>query len=55
MPPSVGNLCRSEKTGIDLSAGYYWMFDDYVDQMANGKYNDFWWTIKLGINFYLGK
>ena len=45
----------TEKTGIDLSAGYYWMFDDYVDQMANGKYNDFWWTIKLGINFYLGK
>jgi len=44
-----------EKTGIDLSAGYYWLFNDYVDQVGQGKYNDFYWTIKLGINFYLGK
>ena len=44
-----------EKTGIDLSAGYYWMFNDNIDQRAQGKYNDFFWTIKLGINFYLGK
>ncbi len=45
----------AERTGIDISAGYYWMFNDYVDQMSQGKYNDFYWTIKLGINFYLGK
>ena len=45
----------SEKTGIDLSAGYYWMFKDYVDQVDQGKYNDFYWSIRLGINFYLGK
>jgi curli production assembly/transport component CsgG len=45
----------SEKTGIDLSAGYYWMFKDYVDQVAQGKFNDFYWNIRLGINFYLGK
>ena len=45
----------SERTGIDLSAGYFWMFNDYVDQMSQGKYNDFYWTVKLGINFYLGK
>jgi curli production assembly/transport component CsgG len=45
----------SERTGIDLSAGYYWLFNDYVDQMAQGRYNDFYWTVKLGINFYLGK
>lgn len=44
-----------EKTGIDLSAGYYWMFNDNIDQVAQGKYNDFFWTIKLGFNFYLGK
>jgi len=45
----------SQRTGIDLSAGYYWMFNDYVDQMSQGKYNDFYWAVKLGINFYLGK
>jgi curli production assembly/transport component CsgG len=45
----------SQKTGIDISAGYHWLFNDDVDQMAQGKYNDFYWTVKLGINFYLGK
>lgn len=44
-----------EKTGIDLSASYYWMFNDNIDQVVQGSYNDFYWTIKLGINFYLGK
>ena len=48
-------LMVSEKVGMDLSGGYYWMFDDYVDQVDQGKYNDFYWNIKLGINFYLGK
>ena len=45
----------SEKTGIDLSAGYYWMFNDNIDQVNQGRYNDFYWTFKLAINFYLGK
>ena len=44
-----------EKTGIDLSAGYFWLFNDNIDQVQQGKYNDFYWSIKLGINFYLGK
>jgi len=48
-------LMVSEKTGIDFNAGYYWMFNDYIDQVSQGKYNDFYWTVKLGINFYLGK
>jgi len=43
-----------EKTGIDLSAGYYWLFNDNIDQVRQGKYNDFYWSIKLGVNFYLG-
>lgn len=45
----------SQKTGIDISAGYYWLFNDSVDQVEQGKYNDFYWTVKLGLNFYLGK
>ena len=45
----------SEKIGIDFSAGYYWMFEDFVDQVEQGKYNDFFWSLRLGINFYLGK
>ena len=45
----------SQRTGIDLSAGYYWLFNDNIDQVRQGKYNDVFWTINLGINFYLGK
>jgi curli production assembly/transport component CsgG len=45
----------SQKTGLDINAGYYWLFNDNVDQVAQGRYNDFYWTVKLGINFYLGK
>ncbi len=45
----------NERTGIDLSAAYYWMFNDYVDQLSQGKYNDYYWTVKIGFNFYLGK
>lgn len=44
-----------QKTGLEISAGYYWLFNDKVDQVEQGRYNDFYWTIKLGINFYLGK
>jgi curli production assembly/transport component CsgG len=53
---SIGwEFMPSQKLGIDLNAGYYWMFKDYVDQVAQGKYNDFFWSLRLGINFYLGK
>lgn len=45
----------SQRTGIDISAGYYWLFNDDIDQVDQGRYNDFYWTVKLGINFYLGK
>ena len=44
-----------QKTGIDFSAGYYWLFNDGIDQVNQGQYNDYYWTLKLGINFYLGK
>jgi curli production assembly/transport component CsgG len=45
----------SEKTGIFLSGGYYWLFNDNVDQVIQGNYNDFFWAVNLGVNFYLGK
>jgi len=44
-----------QKTGIDFNAGYYWLFNDGIDQVNQGQYNDYYWTLKLGINFYLGK
>ncbi len=44
-----------QKTGIDFNAGYYWLFNDGIDQVNQGQYNDYYWTLKLGVNFYLGK
>ena len=44
-----------QKTGIDFNAGYYWLLNDGIDQVNQGQYNDYYWTLKLGINFYLGK
>jgi curli production assembly/transport component CsgG len=44
-----------QRTGIDFNAGYYWLFNDNIDQVIQGKYNDYFWTLKVGINFYLGK
>lgn len=44
-----------QKTGIDFNAGYYWLLNDGIDQVNQGQYNDYFWTLKLGINFYLGK
>lgn len=45
----------AQRTGIDFNAGYYLLFNDNIDQVRQGKYNDYFWTIKLGVNFYLGK
>lgn len=45
----------AQRTGIDLSAGYHWLFNDNIDMVRQGSYNDFFWNIKMGVNFYLGK
>ncbi len=45
----------AQRTGIDFNAGYYWLFNDNIDMVRQGKYNDYFWTIKLGVNFYIGK
>ncbi len=45
----------TQRTGIDLSAGYYWLFNDNIDMVRQGMYNDFFWNLNVGVNFYLGK
>ncbi|MCD4709544.1 MAG: hypothetical protein K8R52_01750 [Bacteroidales bacterium] len=45
----------AQRMGIDFNAGYNLLFNDNIDQVRQGKYNDYFWTVKLGINFYLGK
>jgi len=45
----------AERFGIEMSLDYHWLFNDNVDNVIQGKYNDFYWTIKLGGSFYFGK
>jgi len=44
-----------QKMGLDFNAGYYWLLNDGIDQVNQGQYNDYFWSLRLGINFYLGK
>jgi curli production assembly/transport component CsgG len=43
-----------QKTGLDFNAGYYWLLNDGIDQVNQGQFNDYFWSLRLGINFYLG-
>lgn len=40
--------------GLDLSAASSYMLDDGLDEVAQGRFNDYYWTAKLGINYYFG-
>jgi curli production assembly/transport component CsgG len=48
-------IMPTQRFGIDISAGYHWIFSDLIDDMEQGKYNDFFWSAKIGVNFYIGK
>ncbi|MEZ5069539.1 MAG: CsgG/HfaB family protein [Bacteroidales bacterium] len=41
------------KTGIDLRIGYNWMWNDRIDGMAQGRYNDYFWEAMIGLNLYI--
>lgn len=45
----------SERVGLRASADYNFIFSDAIDDVVQGKYNDFYWRGNLGINFYFGK
>ncbi len=44
----------TKNIGIDLSATSSYLLDDDLDGVSQGRFNDYYWTGKLGINFYLG-
>ena len=45
----------SKKFGLSLDANYNYYFDDNVDGLDRGSYNDISWNVLFGINFYMGK
>lgn len=45
----------SRNIGIDLTVNNYRFFNDYLDDVVQGKYNDYFWGLNLGFNYYFGK
>ena len=45
----------SNKFGLSLEGNYNYYFDDNIDGLDRGTYNDMSWNVLFGINYYLGK
>jgi len=45
----------NDYTGLRASADYNYIMSDGLDAIEQGRYNDFYWRFKVGINFYLGE
>ncbi|MGB3587654.1 MAG: CsgG/HfaB family protein [Tunicatimonas sp.] len=41
--------------GLQAGAQYHYVFSDELDQMAQGRFNDFFWSANVGINLYFGR
>ncbi len=41
--------------GLKGMADYNYIFSDNIDQVEQGRYNDFYWKMNIGLNFYFGK
>ena len=37
------------------SLNYNYIFSDQIDNIEQGKYNDVFWRLNIGFNFYFGK
>ena len=41
--------------GVRASVDYNYIFSDALDDVQQGKYNDFYWRGNVGLNFYFGR
>ncbi len=45
----------NSSVGIQASMNYHYVFSDELDQMAQGKFNDYFYSANVGLNFYIGR
>jgi len=38
--------------GLNVGADFNYLMNDQLDGISNGKLHDYYWTLKVGINFY---
>ncbi|MBK0404734.1 curli production assembly/transport component CsgG [Adhaeribacter sp. BT258] len=43
-----------DRLGLNLSVQNHFLFSDNLDGVEQGRYNDYYWSGKVGINWYLG-
>ena len=43
-----------DAVGIQALADYHYLLTDNLDGVKRGKYNDYYWGLKFGLNFYIG-
>lgn len=43
----------TDRIGLDLGAASSYMLNDNLDNIEQGKFNDYFWTAKIGLNFYM--
>lgn len=48
-------VMANDATGIRFSVDYNYLFNDRLDQIEQGSYNDFYWKGNIGVNFYFGR
>jgi len=44
----------NDNIGLIGTLDYNYIFSDDIDNVSQGRYNDFYWKINVGLNFYLG-
>ena len=47
-------VLMNERLGLSASLGYHLPFTDQLDEVTQGKYNDFYYQGKIGFTYYLG-
>ena len=43
-----------KRIGLQALVDHHYLISDNIDGVKNGKYNDYYWGLRLGINFYIG-
>ncbi len=44
----------NDNIGLMGTVDYNYIFSDEIDNVSQGRYNDFYWKINVGLNFYFG-
>lgn len=44
----------NDNIGLIGTVDYNYIFSDDIDNVSQGRYNDFYWKINVGLNFYFG-